>query len=90
MRLAIEPHPAKVSQFLGRYQETMNDEHSLENIRDWEQRMKLAPTDPVSELFIRRRIANVVSWCPMNVLLDVANHMLEIRKRELRSAGDSN
>ena len=68
----------------------MDSGKSLIFIRDFEQRIERAPLDFAQEQFLREFLSDLATDCPIAVLTRIARCVLDIRRDELRIAGQQN
>jgi hypothetical protein len=68
----------------------MDSEQSLSNVLDFERRIARMHGSTDDEQFVRSFLSDIVLDCPMHVLQQVASCVLDIRKTELRIAGEEN
>jgi hypothetical protein len=68
----------------------MDNAKSLAFVKDFERRIYQAPNDKTQETFIRELVADIAQDCPIPVLTQLATCILDLRKSELKAAGDWN
>jgi len=68
----------------------MDDAKSLAFVADFEKRIRQAPTDKTQEAFVRELVADIAQDCPIPVLTQLATCILNLRKSELKAAGEWN
>jgi len=68
----------------------MDNHKSLEYVKEFEQEIAEAPNSIAAEMKIRSFLMDILQDCPMSVLIEIATCVLNIRKAELKRAGESN
>jgi hypothetical protein len=60
------------------------------NLREFAQYVRSAPTDKGAERIVRTMLERVAKSCPMEVLVQLAQCLIDCRKFELRNEAEQN
>lgn len=68
----------------------MSGYDSLAYLREFERRLVAIDTDPAQERFVRGFVSDIANSAPIEIVRQLSLRLVEIRKAELRRAGESN
>ena len=60
------------------------------NLRKFEESIRKAPTSKWDESVVRHMIQGMAKACPIDTLVQLGQALVDIRKAELRAAGERN
>jgi len=60
------------------------------NVAEFERYVNAAPFDSKAEFIVRTMLEKVAMSCPIDVLIQLASCMVEVRRAELRSEAERN
>ena len=73
---------------------TMNDARKewrkMNRLQEFREQVKNAPTDKKSEKVVRYMLEEVAKDCPMHVLVQLGQRLIDCRKSELREEAERN
>lgn len=68
----------------------MDSDHSLRLVHSFEAQIAAMKTSKKDEQFVREFVSELVLDCPLDILTSMAQHVVDLRKAELRDAAQQN